>query len=289
MFDVIGDTAATSTTLMVSTVASLFLGAHLWSPHRYRAAVMRAAGLLVALTGLIFAIHGHGWVTRLDAATTNWFVAHRSSRLDVVAVVITDLGSPVCVAAASVVSATLLSWLARSIVPGTVILGVVSAAALTETVIKALIDRPRPAPGLQLVLETDASFPSGHVTATAALLGIVAVYVGASRGRTGRFWLMSGAVIGVLIIAATRVYLGVHWLTDVTGAAIIASAYVVVGATALSALGARHQVGGTLSADVVPAEEATDDVARRNDAAGCSPGALAEVERPEETPTDAFR
>jgi membrane-associated phospholipid phosphatase len=236
VWDAIAGPAAASTFMTVLIVAAFFLGAQVLSEHRQVAAALRVAGLLTVLTGLVLAVHRPGWVPELDTATTSWVVAHRSMRFDVAALVITDLGSPVATAAAALICAALLSWRARSRVPGIVVIGTVSAAALASTALKAVVDRPRPPLQWQLVLETDPSFPSGHVTGTAALLGITAVCVGMGRSRTVRAWLAGGVVTGVLVVAATRLYLGVHWLTDVTAGAILAAVFVTIGAAAFGAL-----------------------------------------------------
>jgi membrane-associated phospholipid phosphatase len=236
VWDAIAGPAAASTFMTVLIVAAFFLGAQVLSEHRQVAAALRVAGLLTVLTGLVLAVHRPGWVPELDTATTSWVVAHRSMRFDVAALVITDLGSPVATAAAALICAALLSWRARSRVPGIVVIGTVSAAALASTALKAVVDRPRPPLQWQLVLETDPSFPSGHVTGTAALLGITAVCVGMGRSRTVRAWLAGGVVTGVLVVAATRLYLGVHWLTDVTAGAILAAVFLTIGAAAFGAL-----------------------------------------------------
>jgi len=163
---------------------------------------------------------------------------------DVAALVITDLSSPAATAAAALICAALLSWRARSRFPGIVVIGTVSAAALASTALKAQVDRPRPPLQWQLVLETDPSFPSGHVTGAAALLGISAVCVGMGRSRTVRGWLAGAVITGVLVIAGTRLYLGVHWLTDVTAGTILAAVLVTIGTTAFGALQDRSDQHG---------------------------------------------
>ena len=168
------------------------------------------AGLLTALTALTLGINSQGWASRLDTATTSWLAEHRSVGLDVAATMITDFGSPVATAAVGVICAAPLSWWARSVIPGIVIVGTIGAAAAASTALKAVVDRPRPPLQWQVVLETDPSFPSGHVTGTAALLGIIAVVVGTDRARAARVWLTIGVVTGVVLVAATRLYLGVH-------------------------------------------------------------------------------
>jgi undecaprenyl-diphosphatase len=236
VWDAIAVVATPGTLVTGLIIAALVLGARLLSLHRYIAAAMRVAALLTALTALVIAVNTDGWLTRLDTATTSWAVAHRSVGFDVAALVITDLGSPIATAAAGAICAALLCWRARSTIPGIIVIGTVGAAALASTTLKAMVDRPRPPLQWQIVLETDPSFPSGHVTGTAALLGIIAVCIGTARSRRVRTWLASGVVTGALIVAATRIYLGVHWLTDVAAGGILAAVFVTIGATVFGSL-----------------------------------------------------
>ncbi|GFG51859.1 hypothetical protein CQY20_07565 [Mycolicibacterium agri] len=244
--DAVTGKAGAATYFVALVVASFLLGARVLATHRHVALGLRVAGLLTALTALALGISSHGWVSRLDLATTSWLAAHRSLGLDVAATVITDFGSPVATAVACVICVALLSWLSCSVVPGIVVIGTVGAAAVASTALKAVIGRPRPPLQWQVVLETDPSFPSGHVTGTAALWGIIAVVVGMDRGRTTRAWLAVAVVTAVMLIAATRLYLGVHWLSDVTAGAILAAVFVTLGAAvfdvvAVDAVGTTHQ------------------------------------------------
>ncbi len=239
IWDAIASMVTVGLVITVLVVSVLFLGAYALSTHRLIAAAMRAAGLLTVLTWLTIGVLTDERMTTLDTATTSWFLAHRSGGFDVAASVITDLGGPVATAVAGVICGVLLSWRARSVIPGVAVIGTVAAATLTSTALKAVVARPRPPLEWQLTIETDHSFPSGHVTGTAALLGMVAVCVGARRSRTVRAWLAVAVVAGVIVIAATRLYLGVHWLTDVTAAAILAGAFVIMGAAVFGAVHRR--------------------------------------------------
>lgn len=239
IMDAITGRGSAATVFAALLVAGFLLGAHVLATHRHIALGLRIAGLLTALTAVMLGINSHGWASRLDTATTSWLAAHRSLGLDVAATVITDFGSPVATAAMGVICAALLSWEARSVVPGIVIIGTVGAAAAASTALKAVVDRPRPPLQWQVVLETDPSFPSGHVTGTAALLGIIAVVAGVDRALATRVWLTIGVVTGVVLVAATRLYLGVHWLTDVVAGALLAALFVSVGAAVFDALGRR--------------------------------------------------
>ena len=65
-----------------------------------------------------------------------------------------------------------------------------------------------------------------------------------------------GCVTGVLVVAASRLYLGVHWLTDVTAGAILAAVFVTIGTTVFAAL---HDRSGQHDAPPVAASATGDD------------------------------
>lgn len=232
-------------TITALIVVALLLGVCALFSHRRLAAALRFAGLLTALTGLTIGVHTHGWVTGLDSPIMSWFVAHRSVGFNVAAAVIADLGSPAATAAAGLICGALLSWRARSVIPGVVVIGTVAAAALAEIALKAVVGRPRTPAELQFPIGSDHSFPSGHVTGTAALLGIIAVCVGVGRSRTVRAWLAGSVVAGVLVVALARLYLCAHWLTDVIAGAVLAGVFVTLSAALFGALQARSSQVGT--------------------------------------------
>lgn len=94
---------------------------------------------------------------------------------------------------------------ARRLVAG---LGAWIACQLAVDGLKQLIDRPRPPASVALTHLTDPSMPSGHAT-RAALVGVVAWWVWRSRLSA------AVAVTAVMLVAASRVVLGVHWFSDV--------------------------------------------------------------------------
>ncbi|MDY0395164.1 phosphatase PAP2 family protein [Virgibacillus halophilus] len=72
---------------------------------------------------------------------------------------------------------------------------------------------------MQLISETGASFPSGHATATTIFYGFIGVVLMLSAVRLSRV-VWTGVITFLLIalILASRIYLGVHYPTDVVGA-----------------------------------------------------------------------
>lgn len=233
--DVLFSPAGAPTFFVMLVASSFLLWAQVWPAHRFATAVLRAAGLLTMLAGLLAGVHSHGWVTRVDLATTSWMVGQRSEVLDRGALVLTDMGGPSAVATVAVIGAALLSWRAHSVIPGAVVLATVAVAGLTTTLVESLAAHPRPLSGLQLIVETDPSLPSGSVAGTVALLGILAVHVGTGRRRVTQTWVTVAVCGAITIIAAGGVYVGLLWLSDVLIGALLAAVVVVIGAAVLGA------------------------------------------------------
>src|SRR3546814_9334652 len=87
-----------------------------------------------------------------------------------------------------------------------------------------------------MVRQTAPLLPSGHVTCTASLLLMLALIAGARRSRPVRALLLVIAVTLTVAVACTRMYLGVHWLTDVGAGALLAAGAVTLGSYALHPL-----------------------------------------------------
>lgn len=90
------------------------------------------------------------------------------------------------------------------------------AAQVAAEVIKHYVGRPRPAFVAQYDLIASSSFPSGHSMMAPAIYFTLAAIVAAGELRFGaRVLLLAGSVALVVAIGVSRVYLGVHWPTDV--------------------------------------------------------------------------
>ncbi len=105
----------------------------------------------------------------------------------------------------------------------------VGAAALVEKALKALVARTRPSTAILSHLH-DRSFPSGHATDSTALATAAVVLVWAIGPRRLRRPLTAAAVAYAVAVAASRLVLGVHYLTDVIGGVVVGTGVVLAAA-----------------------------------------------------------
>ena len=95
---------------------------------------------------------------------------------------------------------------------------------LVNIALKLVINRPRPSAELIQVLspEQDNTFPSGHAVFAIVILGLLAYFIFINlKNHTLRMLALVGLIALILLIGTSRVYLGVHWPSDVIGGYII--------------------------------------------------------------------
>ncbi|RPF70522.1 phosphatase PAP2 family protein [Aurantiacibacter spongiae] len=119
----------------------------------------------------------------------------------------------------------------------------IAGGAFLSTVIKSLFDRARPEIVPHLVDVSSASFPSGHSMNSAIVYLTLAVLV--ARGQEQRrlqVYLIGAAVMLVLLIGCTRVYLGVHWPSDVLAGWFVGACFAAAASLLAKRLQARHKI-----------------------------------------------
>ena len=155
--------------------------------------------------------------------------------------VVTDLGSFLVVALAGLATVSWTLLRRRWLEAATITLGV-ALSPLLVGIAKGAYDRARPEGGL--VDFQDAAYPSGHTAYSVALVACAIVLVRGGVGWAVRFAAVTVAVGVVVAVGVTRVYLRVHYLTDVLGGAALGVAlWSLLGTLALVAGYVRHNEG----------------------------------------------
>lgn len=172
-------------------------------------------GGFVCLLGMT--LSSHPAPDGIDGMVLDWIDHHRLAWVTSAMAALTIAFGPIWVTGWTALAAAVLFTVDRTVVrPATVVLGVALAGAGWE-IAKVTVARPRPPAGQQLsAIETGLSYPSGHVTGTTALVMTLAVVVTAQvRAPWVRRVVIAVATAVATLSAITRLYLGMHWASDV--------------------------------------------------------------------------
>ncbi len=167
-------------------------------------------------------------VPLIDMHLQSWFLLVRDDELILFFKLVTILGNWQFIIPTAIVLSIWLFYkrnLQRYIAPLWVTL--ISAEVITYA-LKLFVARPRPLDGL--LIENDFSFPSGHATIAVAFLGtliyIASIHIHSSRWRQVFIFI---AVTLILLIGLSRLYLGVHYLSDIVAGYLVGFLSILIG------------------------------------------------------------
>jgi undecaprenyl-diphosphatase len=165
--------------------------------------------------GYALIVSGDAGPTPGDAQAIDVVDSLRRGGLTDLAKVITALGSTAVLVPLTAIAAGVLAW-RRRWTEVAVLLVAVAILLIAVPVTKEIVDRPRPAGGL--VEAGGASYPSGHAAHSVfyAWLALTIAIRVRPGWRYGSALIASGIALTVLV-GLSRVYLGVHYLSDVSG------------------------------------------------------------------------
>lgn len=146
-----------------------------------------------------------------------WMVDHRNPLVINIAKVITTIAGPLVFIAITAIIVSVWILVKREIWRPCLLAGSMGLAVTTSTILKTIIMDSRPSQTFMIpTFEVDYSFPSGHTIGMMVFLLVIGYLIYSRNYSPKRFWVwMITAVIGAEVIAASRLYLGYHWLTDV--------------------------------------------------------------------------
>jgi undecaprenyl-diphosphatase len=164
--------------------------------------------------------------TSIDNSITSWAVAHRTDGLTTVAKALSTVGSQKLLLPVTLITAALIVARRRLVLAGALVLmwgGAIGLYSFT----KYFVHRQRPPEEIWLTKVAGTAFPSGHATQSLATFVALALVCAAWLPRARWTALVLAAVLAAGV-GWSRVYLGVHWATDVVAGWLIAGVWIAI-------------------------------------------------------------
>ncbi|MDQ4010212.1 MAG: phosphatase PAP2 family protein [Actinomycetota bacterium] len=165
-----------------------------------------------------------------DHPVLRFLAAHREPWLVTTMQVISDVGSPVGAGIMATLVGVALAWIRRSWLPLLIAGFGAAGIGMINLSVKWLVSRNRPPVAIAVLGEDGFSFPSGHTTGTTVvwLLSAWMVSRWVIRGRVVQDMVWTGAVLVIVAVGISRVYLGVHFPSDVMAGWTLGAAWAVM-------------------------------------------------------------
>jgi len=160
-----------------------------------------------------------------DILIKSWFDNISSAGMDIFFKLISEFGSPWAYIFIGLLAFVYL-WYKGQLRTGIVLNAGLIASWITMKYLKLIINRDRP-PGEHLVIATGQSFPSGHAMLSLAFYGFIAYLLLQNLPeKAGKIWTILLAVL-VLLIGMSRIYLNVHYASDVLAGFILGGGFLL--------------------------------------------------------------
>jgi undecaprenyl-diphosphatase len=190
--------------------------------------LLSGAVLAVACTWMFAELAGHvqsGKTQALDDAVMRWMGAHQSANVQNFMIEVTSLGTGEVVAM-TVLIAGLFLWLNRHKHSAALLVVATLGGLLLNNLLKIGFDRPRPHLFEWGTRAFSSSFPSGHAMNAVIVYSTVA-YLAArlQRNAASRVLTMLLALALIALICVSRLYLGVHYPSDIIAGIVIGLAW----------------------------------------------------------------
>lgn len=132
---------------------------------------------------------------------------------------------------------------ARKFATAGFVLASITSGAILSTLLKDIFLRARPTIVPHLVVVDTTSFPSGHAMNSAIVfLTLGALLTRTQKSRAVQIYLVAVAIVLTLLVGFSRVYLGVHWPSDVIAGWIVGAAWATLCLAIARLLQSRHGI-----------------------------------------------
>ena len=201
------------------------------------------------LAGFIFAVlldsvREHDVLVTRDQAVAHWFHGNGTALGDRIFVIISAIGSP---AAMAVLFAAAVLYLWRAKQRTLLVAWVLSyvGGTVLDGVIKDIVRRPRPEFAAKFLHYSSWSFPSGHSMGSMigfAMLAYTVIRVWKIESMVARVGIWAGAIVLIVLVGYSRIYLGVHYLSDVAAGYTLGVLWLAVCFTGLQMVNRRAEL-----------------------------------------------
>lgn len=179
-------------------------------------------GILIFATMVVMLLTNN--VTGLDNSIYNIIISSKSDAMTMFMTIITMM----CNTEFIIVATLLLVLLIKNKKIGGMIASNVVLCSVINTIIKHIFLRPRPV-GIKLIEQGGYSFPSGHSMMAVAFYGLLIYIIWNTKWRNvWKIFTTTLLIILILLIGISRIYVGVHFASDVIAGLSISLSYLII-------------------------------------------------------------
>lgn len=163
-------------------------------------------------------------INNLDTLVHSYILGIRNKNLTSILLTITNISSAY---ALIVLSILLLIIIKEKKIPLLITLNLICSYALNAFA-KVIFTRPRPI-GINLIEESGFSYPSGHSMVSMAYYGFIAYLIyKRQKNKLIKTIIIVSLLLTILLVGFSRIYLGVHYLSDVIGGFLLSIVYLII-------------------------------------------------------------
>jgi len=182
--------------------------------------------LITAITLFIFITFAifNDKIYNLDQSVHSYILSIRNNSLTNILIIITNISSAYALIVLSII---LLAIIKNKKIPLLISINLI-CAFITNQIAKSIFTRPRPL-GINLIEESGFSYPSGHAMVSMSYFGFIAYLLYKKQpNKITKIILITTLFLTIITIGFSRIYLGVHYLSDVIGGFLLSTIYLII-------------------------------------------------------------
>lgn len=200
-------------------------------------------GSMVTILLILFFSYLTHWVfsqedyLAFDQNVIDWAQSFVSDQMNVTMMFITEIGFIYVIIPVGLIALYYFMYVKKHFWEGVMLLVSILGGDVIKAILKNILQRERPT-FLRIVEETGYSFPSGHTMSVITFYGMLAylLWINFPNNKGLRWTIAIVTPVIVLLVGFSRIYLGVHFPTDVVGGLAVGGAWLITCIMALNAI-----------------------------------------------------